>query len=430
MERRLRWISTTGGHRLNVSGLLSWIELLGPYRSLLEDLKRGETPAPLGLVRSAHSTIVAALAADMGRPLLVVAGPIDRAKALTHSVRDWSPSTGLAMRFREPLALFYERAPWSDEVVAARLGVLCALETGSGSPIIVASARSLMQRTLPVRSFRSARHDFHTGHTVNLERTLARWAGQGYEPVSVVVGQGQFSHRGGILDIYPPASSGPVRFELFGSRIESLRRFDPATQRSLERLDSVRIGPAREALPQHGPRVGELVAAQIAEGLPEDELSQLENHLLGLQGAAPFPGLEFYLPYFHSETATLLDYLPPDAIVVLDDEQELADTWAGLEQEALELRDAAERAGVLPADYPLPYVTWDEWQERLTARQVVSLAHGQADGASALSDCFLPGPHFGWPQTTGVSVCPSQRISTPKPWPPAGVFSTIGTVTS
>ncbi len=393
--QRRQWTSSTGGHRLNVSGLLSWIEHLGPYRSLLEDLKSGETPAPLGLIRSAHSTIIAALAADLGRPVLVVTGPVGQAKALAHSVRDWSPRPELTVRFREPLALFYERAAWSEDVIASRLAVLSTLEMGSAPSLVVASARSLMQRTLPLRSFRSARHDFHAGQTVDLKRTLARWAGQGYEPVSVVVGQGQFSHRGGILDIYPPASSGPVRFELFGNKIESLRRFDPATQRSLERLESVQVGPAREALPQHGPRVADLVAAQIAKGLPEDELAELEGHLLGLRAAAPFPGLEFYLPYFHSEAATLLDYLGSDALVVFDDEQELADTWAALEQEALELRDAAERAGLLPLDYPLPYVTWDEWQERLADRQIVSLSHGPGDSASALSDSFLPGPHFG-----------------------------------
>jgi len=338
---------------------------------------------------------VAALAADLKRPLLVVTGPIEQAKALAHSTRDWSVVPGQVVRFPEPLALFYERVPWSDEVVAARLGILSQIHTGSGSPVIVASARALMQRTVPVHQFRSATRDFSTGQTIDLKSTLTRWTGLGYEPVSVVVGQGQFSHRGGILDIFPPAASGPVRFELFGSKIDSLRRFDPATQRSLERVESISVGPAREALPLHGPRFSKLVEAQLENGRPDDERAELENHLRGLEGAAPFPGLEFYLPYFHSETAMLLDYLPADALVILEDEQELADTWAGLEQEALELREAAEKAGMLPAGYPLPYVTWDEWLEQLTDRQVVSLGHGQTDGASALSDCYTPAPHFG-----------------------------------
>jgi transcription-repair coupling factor (superfamily II helicase) len=389
------WINTTGGHSLNVSGLLSWLSLLGPYRALLGDLERGEKVSPLGLVRSARATIIASIAHDLAQPLLVVTGPVDRAKTLTQSIRDWSPRPESISRFLEPLTLFYERAPWSEEVIAARLSVLSTLQRGASTPVIITSARALMQRTLPLHSFRSATVEFRIGQTLDLKKTLARWAGQGYEPVSVVLLQGQFSHRGGILDIYPPASPGPVRFELFGSNIESLRRFDPATQRSRERLESVIIGPAREALPQQGPRISDLVAEQISSGLPEDELAELETHRQGLKAGTPFPGLEFYLPCFHSETAMVLDYMPDEALVVLDDEQELAETWAGLEQEALELRDAAERAGMLPADYPLPYVTWDEWLERLTDRQIVSLAHGQHEGASALSDCFLPSPHFG-----------------------------------
>lgn len=339
--------------------------------------------------------IVAAIAADLKRPLLVVTGAIEQAKTLAHSTRDWSAVTGQVERFAEPLALFYERVPWSDEVVAARLRILSHLHAGSGTPVIIASARALMQRTLPIHQFRSATREFAVGQTIDLASTLSRWTGLGYEPVSVVVEEGQFSHRGGILDIFPPASGGPARFEFFGSKIDSLRRFDPTTQRSLERVESISVGPAREALPLQGPRISALVAAQLENGRPEDERAELENHLRGLEGAAPFPGLEFYLPYFHSEMATLLDYLPADALVVLEDEQELADTWAGLEQEALGLREVAEKSGVLPADYPLPYVTWDEWLEQLADRQVVSLGHGQADHASALSDCYLPGPHFG-----------------------------------
>jgi transcription-repair coupling factor (superfamily II helicase) len=368
---------------------------LPPYRDLVEDLRGGETPLPLGLVRSARATVVAGLWKGLERPLLVVTGSVDRSKTLTQSLRDWSPRPDCTIRFQEPLTLFYERAPWSQEVIAARLAVLSALQTGECRPIVVSSARALMQRTLPLQSFRAVSHEFHTGQSLNLARTLARWVGQGYEPVSVVIAQGQFSHRGGILDIYPPSSPGPVRFELFGSDIESLRRFDPATQRSLEKVDSLRVGPARESLPQHGPAISNLVSEQINDGLPEDERAQLAKHLKGLESAAPFPGLEFYLPYFHDETASLLDYVPPDALIVFDDAQELAQAWAQQEEEAVELRQAAEKANLLPADYPLPYVTWDEWLEQLTDRQTLSLAHGQGDSTSVLSDCFLPSPRFG-----------------------------------
>ena len=391
---------------MNISGLLASFEALEPYRALRADLESGETPPPLGLLRAAHPALLAALARDLKRPMLVIAGSVERAKTLLHSLRDWSPAPECIRRFPEPLSLFYERAPWTDEVIAGRLRVLSSLRAphapvhGPGL-IIVASARALTQRTLPLRQFRISIHEFRAGQTLDLERALGRWAGLGYEPVSVVDGPGQFSHRGGILDIFPPADPLPVRIELFGSQIESLRRFDPATHRSQERVESVTITPAREALPRHGPRIADHIATQLARDLPADVRVELGAHYQGLKAATPFPGLEFYLPYFYTGPATLLDYLPSEALLVVDDPQELAGAWAGLEEDAVDMRSAAEEAEILLPDYPLPYVTWDEWSERLTDRPVLTLGHGEeaplggGGTHSLLADCFIPGPHFG-----------------------------------
>ncbi len=385
---------------MNVSGLLASFDGLAAYRALRDDLAGGEMPPPLGLLRAARPAFLARLAYDLARPILVVAGSVERARALFHSLRDWSPDADSILRFPEPLALFYERTPWTDEVIAGRLRVLSTLyaqrsRQEGGGWIVVASARALMQRTLPLRQFRTALREFRLGQVLDLRRTMGQWAGLGYEPVSVVERPGQFSHRGGILDIFPPADAAPVRIELFGDQIESLRRFDPATQRSQEREEAVTITPAREALPLHGPRIAERVAAQLRDDLSADVRAELESHRRDLAAGVPFPGIEFYLPYCYSEPATLLDYIPDGALIVVDDPQELADAWAGLEEEAVDLHTAAEEARTLPPDYPLPYVTWDEWTEALAERPVLTLGHGEEEAVSPLADCFSPGPHFG-----------------------------------
>jgi transcription-repair coupling factor (superfamily II helicase) len=391
---------------VSVSGLLASFELLEPYRALREDLRRGETPPAQGLLRATRPALLAALAHDLQRSMLVVVGSVERAKVLAHSLRDWSPTPERVLRFPEPLTLFYERAPWTDEVISGRLQVLSAFQSTPLSSttdfpsishplVVVASARALIQRTLPLRQFHASMREFRADQMLDLEQALGYWAGLGYEPVSVVEAPGQFSHRGGILDIFPPSDPLPVRIELFGSQIESLRRFEPATQRSQERIESVTITPAREALPRHGPRIADLVAAQLAHDLPADERAELESHHQGLTAAAPFPGIEFYLPYFYTESATLLDYFPPDALLVVDDSPELGDIWAGLEEDGVGLRVVAEEAGTITSDYPLPYVTWDEWSERLADRPVLTLGHGEDRIPSRLADCFIPGSRFG-----------------------------------
>ncbi len=382
---------------MTISDVLTAFDLLEPYRSLREDVRQGEQTPTLGLMRAARPALLAALLRDLQRPALIVAGTVERAKALAHSLRDWSPTPDRVLQFPEPLTLFYERAPWTDEVIAGRLQVLSAFHARADSPpvMVVASVRALMQPTLPLRQFRASVREFRVGQVLDPEQTLGRWAGLGYEPVSVVEIPGQFSRRGGILDIFPPADLLPVRIELFGSQIESLRRFDPATQRSQKRVESVTITPAREALPRYGPRIAKYVAAQLESEQPPDVQIELDIHLQGLTAAAPFPGIEFYIPYFYTEPGMVLDYLPADALLIVDDPIELSEIWADLEEDGVNLQAPAEEAGALPPDFPLPYITWDDWSERLTDYPRLVLGHGGEGAPSPLADCFIPGPHFG-----------------------------------
>jgi transcription-repair coupling factor (superfamily II helicase) len=375
---------------------------LEPYHALREDLKQGEMPAPLGLMRAARAPVLAALARDLNQPLLLVAGTVTRAQQLVQSLGDWLPDPATLLRFPEPLTLFYDRAPWTAEIIIGRLRVLSALYAQQGAvregeqpAVIVASARALMQRTLPLHQYRLSVREVRLGQLLDLERTLHRWAGLGYEPVTVVENAGQFSHRGGIIDIFAPVDDLPVRIELWGNRVDSIRRFDPATQRSQERVERVTITPAREALPRHGSRAAACVAELLRRDVPEDLREELEAHYRGLDEAAPFPGLEFYLPYLYTSPATLLDYMPLNGLLVVDDRWALADTWAELEEEALDLRASVEKSGALPADYPLPYATWDEWLEMTADRPALTLGHGREETTSRLAGCFVPGPRFG-----------------------------------
>ncbi len=411
-------------HRVNVSGLLTSFEKLVAYRRLREELPGDTVSPPLGVLRAVRPALLAALARDLGRPMLIVAGSVERAKGLVQSLRDWYVAPERILQFPEPLTLFYERAPWTDEVITGRLRVLSTLHAqaassrpsledasssssrdansspspllgGTEGGLIVASARALMQPTLPFRQYTTSVREFRVDQVLDLGRTLNLWAGLGYEPVSVVEAPGQFSHRGGILDIFPPADALPVRIELFGNQVDSLRRFDPATQRSQERVEAITITPACEALPRHGPRVADRVTEQLASRQPPDERTELESHYKGLASAMPFPGIEFYLPYLYTHPSTLLDYLTPETLIVVDDPQELAAVWASLEEEAVDLRDAAEGAGALLPEYPLPYVTWDAWSEQLADRPVLALGYGEEEAHSRLADCFLTGAHFG-----------------------------------
>ncbi len=383
---------------MSVCGLLPWLKNLPAYRKLRAEVGGGDMPPPLGLIRSVRPALLVALSDDLKRPILVVAGSVARARALYQALQNWHPDPARVLRFPEPPTLFYERAPWPRETTAARIAVLHALSASPPGLIVVASARALMQPTLPLREFRLGTQTLRIGQVIDLEGILRRWAGIGYEPVSVVEAPGQFSHRGGILDIFPPAGAGdglPLRIELFGAEIESIRRFDPATQRSAERLEEITVIPAREALPRHGPRVLEEIASWLDAPHPPEVAEELASHREALAAGAPFPGLEFYLPQFYSHPASPVDYLPPDGLLVVDDPAECRDAWAELEEEAVSLRQVAEQEGLIPPDYPIPYLTWDDWQERLSDRPHLVLGFGEEEITGDLAAAFHPAPRFG-----------------------------------
>jgi len=380
---------------MNISGLLAWLDGLSAYRRLVGDLREGDGVPPLGLLRAARPTLLAALSCDLGRPLLVVTGSVERARTLHQSLRHWHPQPDKVLRFPEPPALFYERVPWPRETPSARVAVLARLAAAEEGLVVVASVRALMQPTLSPRALRLGTRTIRLGQSLDLEQTIRWWTGLGYEPVSVVEEPGQFSHRGGILDIFPPTEPFPVRIELFGREVESIRGFDPATQRSQTHLEAVTVPPAREALPRYGPRVAEELASWFEADHSPEVAEELATHRESLGAAAPFPGLEFYLPYFYDPLPSLLDHLPTQSLLAVDDPAELAETWAELEEQAVNLRTTAERSGELPPDYPLPYLTWDEWQERTTDRPALVLGHGEGEATSDLAACFQPGPRYG-----------------------------------
>ena len=400
---------------MQLNGLLDLLRATPAYASLRNTLRGGLQPGDLDLLRAARPFVVTALAQDLARPILYVTSRIDRAYNTAEQLPVWS-DTAEVLRFAEPGPLFYEYAPWSDTTISRRLAGLARLcppptapTTSARQPIIVASARALMQKTLPVREFRANSRVLKRGGQFDPEKLLRLLLSIGYEPTTITTQSGTFSRRGGIVDIFPAASERPVRVEFFGDEIESLRLFDPASQRSDRETDQIVITPAREALPRHTAAVAERLAGWFARlPDPDEDPTSFSPHAAQLAQGMPFPEMEFYLPFMYSYPAGLLDYAPANALVVVDDWAALRDTIEDLETQALSLRQEKISARQLPENYPLPYLTWDEIQDQISARSSLHLGSPDPLAEASLSespelldealallmDTFTPGPRF------------------------------------
>ena len=365
--------------------VLEEIRSLKSFQQLSADLGAGVLPPGMALLRAARLPVLAALYADLRQPILLLTDRSDRALTLLDELSFWA-SQAPRFYFPEPTPLFYEQAAWGTLTRRDRLQALTALAAyhlpgaprPENPPILVASIRALMTRTLPRREFIKATRILKVGQTISPEMHKRTWMDLGYLPSDTVLEPGQFSHRGGILDVWPPPDSGPVRLEMFGDEIDTIRSFDPATQRTTRALQDLAITPAREVLPGK------------AAGIPLPALAALPP--------TEKPGAEideFYLPVVHAQHASLLDYLPQRALVLVDDLDMLRTMASEVEEQAVRLRRESISEGTLPDDFPVPYLSWSELSDSLSGHIWAELGRSTAQEVSKLGEAFTPGPRYG-----------------------------------
>jgi transcription-repair coupling factor (superfamily II helicase) len=383
---------------MRLTGILDVLRDTQTYRAVLRQLRDSGDSLSLGVLRAARPFVLSALARDWPAPIIYVTARIDRAYNVSEQIPVWLGGISPVHRFAEPAPFFYERSAWGDQAIRSRIETLAALlpeesEPRPVPPIIITSARALMQRTMPIPQFRDHTLRLAAGQRWKLDSLIERWLGMGYEPETIVVEAGTFTRRGGILDIFPPAMEFPLRIEFFDDEIDSLRTFDPSSQRSVGRLNQAVITPAREALPALTPPLAARLAGWFAQ-LPsaDSDMTGPQADAEALASGTAFPFIEHYLPYLYEERVSLLDYAPADALIVVEDMGELRDTVRGLEDAAL----SARSTGLLAPDHPQPYLDWETLETALAERRVVTMGFdAEHDTEGALQGLLAPEKRFG-----------------------------------
>ncbi|MBN1874103.1 MAG: transcription-repair coupling factor [Anaerolineae bacterium] len=386
----------------SLRGLLEWIYEHPAYTTLQDNLQAELTLPPQALIARARPPVIAALVQRLHVPTVIVTPTVDDSRHLYETLHLWLDETHnqqlTLIRFPEPPVLFYERAPWTPEAITDRMHVLTSLTihrtstaTHTPFPVIITSARALMQRTLPYRQFRRVARKIEVGARESLTGLARHVSSLGYESVSVVQAPGQFSRRGGLLDIFPAHANTPYRLEFFGDEVDTIRIFTPETQRSTERVEQIWLGPIREALPRDSERALDALHTLLNNNLPPEVRLPLEADAEALEAGIPFPTLEFYLPYLYQETGSLLHYLPMNARVILNNADQLKHHWEELEQEALELQQRAWVDGYLPEDAPPPYIAWEEINRWLESAHTLNFVSGEE---GPLAEALTPEVHF------------------------------------
>ncbi len=348
---------------MNLAYLLSIINDVPGYRQLLEEIRRGGEQNVV-VLNAAKPFLLSALQWGLGLPILVITPHPGEAKHLHDQLQCWYGDASVEL-FPEPDYLPYERIPSEPATVQQRIKTLSILSSDGKAPLIVASARAIAQKTLPPADFHSASQLIRRGMNVNLEKLLTGWIDMGYEWDNMVEVPGSCSRRGGIIDIYPPSSDLPARIELFGNNVESIRLFDPLSQRSIMLVDSITVVPPSE----------DSLYGDVGRGFNLAKATLKDRATVS--------------------SGNLLDYLPQNALLILDQPAEIEQALGELDTQANQIRREQIGRGELPSDFPLPYLAWSELSPRIQRMgRCLSLLSWQGEPSES-AIAFTSAPAYG-----------------------------------
>jgi transcription-repair coupling factor (superfamily II helicase) len=327
--------------------------------------------------------------------VLAVTRDTHGAQALEHDLRVFAGELPV-LHFADWETLPYDMFSPHPDIVSQRVSALFRLPNQHRGVLVVPVA-SLMQRLPPPEWIAGNTLDLKKGQKLDMDAEKRRLESAGYRHVPQVLDPGDFAVRGALLDLFPMGSDVPYRIELFDDEIESLRTFDPETQRSDHPVEAIKLLPAREF------PLDEASTKRVREKLRERfdfDTRRCPLYQDLKEGGAP-AGIEYYLPLFFNRTASLFEHLGNDTLVVIGDgvaEAALA-FWTQTGERWEQRRHDLERPVLPPAElYLAPEELRAGWN-RLPRIEVAGPQHPQREQALAMGD--LPAPVLPWSQKGG-----------------------------
>ncbi|MGQ9554206.1 MAG: transcription-repair coupling factor [Anaerolineae bacterium] len=372
--------------------LVTLFKRTSEYAELANRAADRRLTGPLGVIEPARALVSAALAEDAGVTILVVA-TLERARRLAEELSCWR-RTGVHL-FPPPESLPCERIPWSVETIRQRLQTLLLLVKDTTEQLlIVAPVQALLTPLPPPSILRQRLLILAVGQEVSLSQ-LTHYLVENQYRAEVVAGlPGTFSRRGGILDVFPAAADQPVRLEFFGDMIDSMRYYDPETQRCLGACERVLLSPASEAAIGVEASVLAALRKVTCDGCHTAARSDFERDVEMLSRGLLPAAFGMYLSYLYPWPQSLLDYIGSSGLVLLDDLALIDDAAAEYCDRVEESRRLGEMGGDIPPGLRPALLDWGELRQRLQERGAIELGMGVGEEHTPLRDTFQAQTRF------------------------------------
>ncbi|MFL5760468.1 MAG: transcription-repair coupling factor [Thermomicrobiales bacterium] len=370
---------------MTLSHLLAQLHATRGLNKTAELLTKRERRVRLvDLPLSSRPAVIAALVAQAKRPVVIITSREDRAEQVADAVAEFLFEPIRVDRWPGPEALPYEQLPFDLEVSTRRVGILASLlgESPGAPPVVVASAHGLAHLVMDQSDLREHTKVLRTGDRLNVD-ALINWAVlQGYQPAPLVQEPGTVARRGGIIDLFPPTAEHPIRIDLFGDEIESIRSFSPSSQRTERKMETVTLLPPSELPLWRLSQVADAIAAIDASSLREEVATEWDRITSQMARGQTPVSVDLFAPYLVRGSPSLLDYVAENALLILDEPSAIRRAGIQLNEQARELLEGFVTNGELPAGLMQPFASWDQIEARIAHRQQIEigLAEEQLNG--------------------------------------------------
>lgn len=346
---------------MRMESIMAHIRKVGHYQRLLEGMRAERYPLGVyGVSESARAFLLGAIASEGDRSIFVLTASDMDAKNLYEDLQLYHSEV---YYFPSKEVVFYNIDAISGDLRWERLKVIKAL-LQPGKKIVVTTVDALAAHYTPLSMYADYRLRIAKGDQLDLAILARKLLQSGYQRAELVEGRGEFALRGGLLDVFPPDSPVPCRIELFGDEVDSIRTFNPETQRSIEQVESMEVFPAKEIIldeariAEGGRRIRKELEdivrtkekkKQYAKEALEKLKSGVARHLEALDEGGFFESIDAHLPFFFEKPGTFFDFVG-EGLLVVDDTLRSLGKIESLYQEFQEDYDAfLNRGEILPS---------------------------------------------------------------------------------
>ena len=334
--------------RLKMEQLAKVLPNLKKFKDYIEDVNKSNYPINIsGLTDSAKAHFIYATKFYTNKPIVVLTYNEIELKRIQKDLEFFESDDILVFPKRD--IVYYDIDTMNKDNTMARLNVYSKLYNSECS-IVITTVEAVMQKSMPKNDLFKKVLYIETGKEYNLEKIKEDLVSSGYERVDLCESKGTFSIRGGIIDIFPLTYQNPIRIEFWGDEVDSIRFYDVITQRSIETTSNVNIFPIEEFI------VDKNSLSDIANKILEDNKSKIDSYPNILEDAEKIRQGEYlnkvekYFEYFYSTYSSLIDYLPKDAVVFVDEPVRIKSKAQAIEFENKEIIEQfLEKYGVVPS---------------------------------------------------------------------------------